>query len=331
MCLHSVASPKRLLRVMALLMLPVLAACGSKASTGGSSNRLSPSEFAFLAGYGATAQDQPVRDHAEQILDQRCMQARGFRYYTGGSGASAQNGDSPEDHSYVPGVGPTRTEALAVAERRQTGYHLFAAYAPQSPSSIPINDQYVRSLGATEQARYQRALFGPSTKMKTIHTPTGGTYTYPTSGCVAKGQVQLYGSVDAAQNVLTLPGYLLAKLGQETVADPAVVAKNDDWSRCVSRATGVSFKTPHDIIERLQREYTAQGATQAVRSREIAYAVADTRCQFRTGLAAVYAKVLRRRANQLAGPTRRLLLQTFEVEHQATARAQRTLSSAGAG
>jgi hypothetical protein len=325
---RSTASPRRLLGFVTLLMLPVLAACGSKASTGGSSNRLSPSEFAFLAGFGATAQDQPVRDRAEQILDQRCMQARGFRYYTGGPSASSQNGDTADQHSYLPGVGPTRTEALAVAERRQTGYHLYGAYAKQAPRNIPINDQYVRSLSVTQQARYARALFGSQTKMKTIHTPTGGTYTYPTSGCVARGQAQLYGSVDAAQNVLTLPGYLLAKLGQETAADPAVVAKNDDWSRCVSRATGVSFKTPHDIIERLQREYTAQGATQTVRRQEITYAVADTRCQFRTGLAAVYAKVFRRRADQLAGPTRRLLLQTFEVEHQATARAQRILSSA---
>jgi hypothetical protein len=309
-------------------MLPVLAACGSKASTGASSNRLSPSEFAFLVGYGATAQHQPVRDHAEQILDQRCMQARGFRYFTGGLSASSQNGDTADDHSYVPGVGPTRTEALAVAQRRQTGYHLYEAYAKQAPSNIPVNDQYVRSLSAAEQARYQRALFGSQTKMKTIHTPTGGTYTYPTSGCVAHGQAQLYGSVDAAQNVLTLPGYLLAKLGQDTAADSAVVAKNDDWSHCVSRATGVSFGSPHDIIQRLQREYTAQGATQAVRNQEISYAVADTRCQFRTGLAAVYGKVFRRRADQLAGSTRRLLLQSFEVEHRATARAQQILASA---
>lgn len=327
MNLQSVASPKRLLGCLALLMLPVLAACGSKASTG-SSNRLSPSEFAFLVGYGATAQDQPVRDHAEQILDQRCMQARGFRYYLSASSDSTQNGDTADDHSYVPGVGPTRTEALAVAQRRQTGYHLYAAYAKQTPGNVPINDQYVRSLSAAEQARYSRALFGSQTKMKTIHTPTGGTYTYPTTGCVARGQAQLYGSVDAAQNVLTLPGYLLAKLGQDTVADSAVVAKTDDWARCVSRATGASFKTPQDIIERLQREYTAQGATQAVRNQEISYAVADTRCQFRTGLAAAYAKVFRRRADQLAGPTRRLLLQTFEVEHRATTRAQQILASA---
>ena len=62
--LHSVASPKRLLGCLALLIVPVLAACGSKASTG-SSTRLSPAEFAFLVNYGATAQDQPIRDRAE--------------------------------------------------------------------------------------------------------------------------------------------------------------------------------------------------------------------------------------------------------------------------
>jgi hypothetical protein len=153
MNLQSIASPNRLLGCLALLMLPVLAACGSKASTGSSSNGLNPSEFAFLVGYGATAQDQPVRDHAEQILDQRCMQARGFRYYVGGPSISSQNGDSADDHSYIPGIGTTRTEALAVAHRRQTGYHLYAAYAKQASSNVPINDQYVRSLSAAEQAR----------------------------------------------------------------------------------------------------------------------------------------------------------------------------------
>jgi len=140
--LHSVASPKRLLGCLALLIVPVLAACGSKASTG-SSTRLSPAEFAFLVNYGATAQDQPIRDRAEQILDQRCMQARGFRYYPGGPSASSQNGDSLDQHPYVPGVGSTRTEALAVAQRQQTGYHLYPAYAKQAAGSIPLNDQYV--------------------------------------------------------------------------------------------------------------------------------------------------------------------------------------------
>jgi hypothetical protein len=308
--------------------MPVLAGCGSKANTNTDSDRLSSAEFAFLVGYGSTAQDEPVRSQAEQILDQRCMRARGFQYLIG-TPPSSSGGDFPEQ-SYIPGVGAARTEALAVAQRRQTGYHLFTGYAPRSSGSIPPNDLYVRSLSPAEQARYSRALFGPPTQMKTLHTPTGGTYTYPTGGCVAQGQRRLYGSPDAAQNVLVMPGYLLSKLGDETVVDPAVVAKNDDWSRCVSKATGQSFKTPKDIIERLQREYTAQGPSQEVRSREIAYAVADTRCQFRTGLAATYAKVFRRRADHLAKPTRRLLLRSLEVEHTATRRAQRIISEASA-
>ena len=258
------------------------------------------------------------------------MRALGFRYVVGPPETAAAQAPA-ENEPYLPGVGPTRTEALAVAQRKQAGYHLFAAYAPASSSSIPPNDQYVRTLSPAQQVRYSRALFGPESRQKTLHLPFGATYTFPTSGCIAKGQAELYGSAEAAQYVVVLPQSLLAQVSSATLLDRAVVAKSRNWSRCVSKATAESFKTPHDIIERLQREYATQGPTQAVRNREIAYAVADTRCQFRTGLATVYAKVFRREADQLAGRTRRLLLQTLEAEQQATARAERILSSAGAG
>jgi hypothetical protein len=259
------------------------------------------------------------------------MSRAGFRYIVDTSTTPESQGDSP-DRPYIPGVGATRTEALAVAERRQTGYHLYQAYAPASSQSVPPNDLYVRSLSPAQQARYSRALFGPQTQHKTLHLPSGGTYTYPTAGCVAKGQTELYGSPEAAQKVIVLTGDLVVQLGNATTSDPAVVAKSRAWSRCVSAATGIHFAKPHDIIARLQREYAAQpGNALAVRKHEIAYAVADTRCQFQTGLASVYARAFRQNADQLAGPTRRLLLQTLVTERGATQRAERIVSEASAG
>jgi hypothetical protein len=317
--------------VGALLAAMALAACGSTSKHTSSSQRLSSAEFSFLVGYGQTAQDQPVLSQAEQILDQRCMHKAGFRYVVDPSTGSASQEGGGQNHPYIPGVGATRTEALAVAERRQTGYHLYQAYAPSSQTT-PANDLYVRSLSPAQQARYSRVLFGPQSQHKTLHLPSGGTFTFPTLGCVAKGQTALYGSPEDAQKVIVLTGDLVVQLGNATTSDPAVAAKSRAWSKCVSAATGVHFAKPHDIIARLQREYAAQpGNALAVRKQEIAYAVADARCQFRTGLASAYAKAFRQQADQIAGPTRRLLLQTLEVERSATQRAERIVSEASAG
>lgn len=314
-CLVSVALP--------------LAVCGGAVSAGRAStvpsSRLGSAEFAFLVGFGRTARDQPLRDRAEQILDQRCMNKRGFKYIVGPAGSAARSVLLNEP--YVPGVGATRTEALAVALRRRVGYHLYAAY---HPGPVPPNDQYVRSLSPAEQARYSRALFGPQSAHQTIHEPGGGSLTFPTRGCVAQGQERLYGSPKAAQEVLTFPGDWLAQIGTRTTSDPAVVAKGEPWSRCASAAIGIHVATPDEIVQRLKRDYAREGGTRAMHRREIAYAVADARCQFRSGLAAVYATTLRRDADQLSRPTRRLLSHLLQVERTATQRARTGRRRSGA-
>jgi hypothetical protein len=90
---------------------------------------------------------------------------------------------------------------------------------------LPANDQYVRSLSPSEQARYMLALFGPHSKHQTIHQPGGGSLTFQTAGCIAKGESRLYGSAKAAQEVLVFPGDFLSLLGKRTTADRTVVAK----------------------------------------------------------------------------------------------------------
>jgi hypothetical protein len=318
----SPAGPGRGVGLISLVVaLSVPAGCGGSSGTG-RTDRLKPAEFEFLAGYGATTQGKPVRDQAEQILDRRCMNAHGFTYVE----APPSRSDAADSQPYVLGVGPAGSEALAVERRRQTGYHLFEAYRPAG-ANVPPNDRYVATLSPARRARYASALFGSPAQHKTVHTPTGGTYTYPTGGCVAAAQTELYGSPDAAVLVTTMREDLLTSVVQATERDPRIVAKQRDWSRCVSRATGESFSQPHDIVKRLRAAYDASGATPAVHRREIAYAVADTRCTFRTGLAGLYAQVLRERADALAGPTRRLLLQSLETERRATAKAERIVAA----
>jgi hypothetical protein len=299
-----------------LVALLLAAACASEASRASSRHpgHLSAAAFAFLVGYGQTAEDGRVLDRAEQILDKRCMNRLGFQYILDPSAWQA----SVDDRPYVPGIGPTRTEALAVAQRMRTGYHLYSAY---HPGKVPPNDQYVRSLSPAEQARYVRALFGPHSAYQKIHEPGGGSLSFPTKGCVAKGQRQLYGTPLTFQEVSVFPGDWLAQLGRKTTSEPAVVAKGKPWSRCVTAAIGIHFPTPDAIVERLKREYATEGATTAMHRREIAYAVADARCQFRSGLATVYARIFRQLADQLSRRTNRLLLELLDAERSATLRA----------
>jgi hypothetical protein len=312
--------------ITALAMVLVLAGCGSPASTG--SSHLTEAEFEYLAGYGASSHDQPLRDRAERIVDQRCMGSHGFKYLVSVPASGGQARSDTANQPYLPGIGTARTEELAVARRRESGYHLFGQGDAGGPG-VPANDAYVRTLSPDARARYTRALFGPSSARATIHLPTGGSIDYPTQGCVAAGQTKLYGSPTAAQNVLTLPQSLLEQVVAATQRDRAVTAKGAAWSKCVTAATGHHFATPRDIVHALQRAYAAHGRTQAVHRREIAYSVADTRCTFRTGLTAAYARVFRHEADAIAGPTRRALLRSLETEHQATARAERILASVG--
>ena len=303
-----------------LLVTLLFAVCAGAANAGrdsiGSTTQLGSAEFAFLVGYGRTARDLPLRDRAEQILDKRCMNRKGFKYVLG---PAERLSSVIANEPYVPGLGPTRTEALAVALRRRVGYHLYDSY---HPGPVPPNDQYVRSLSPADQARYSRAMFGPQSARQTIREPGGGSLSFPTKGCVAEGQKQLYGSPLAAQEVLVFPGDWLAQLGTKTTSDPAVAAKGKPWSRCISAATGIDFATPDQIVQRLKRDYATQGGTKAMHRREIAYAVADARCQFRIGLATVYATTLRRYADQLSGRTRDLLTRLLQVEHAATQQAK---------
>jgi hypothetical protein len=319
---------KIVVAIAALAMASVLAGCNSSASTGSSASHLTQAELEFLAGYGSSMQSTPLRDQATQLLIKKCMAGRGLKYITGvPSGSSGQSSDTSRQ-PYLPGLGTARNEALAVKRRQDSGYHLFSNYRTGNASSVPPNDLYVRSLGPAERDAYSRALFGRQARSKTIRLPNGATLTYPTEGCVAESQTQLYGSSGAAQRTLALPQALLEQVVAATNSDPAVTAKNSDWSKCVSAATGRSFATPDKIVAGLQREYDAHGASQAVRRREIAYSVADTRCTFRTGLAPAYASAFRRQADKVVGPTRRLLQQTLEIVRTATVRAERVVTSA---
>lgn len=313
-------------RAVLLLVTLLSAACASTASKASAASKsstspLSSAEFALLVGYGATARDQPIRDHAEQTLDRRCMRKHGFKYILDPSTWRA----NPEDRNYVPGIGTTRTERSAVALRRLTGYHLYSAKAAQ----VPANDQYVRSLSPADQARYMLAEFGPQSKYQTIHQPGGGTLSFPTAGCVARAQIRLYGSAKAAQELLVFPGDFLAQLGKQTTSDGTVVTKGKPWSRCTSAAIGIHIASVTDIVDRLKREYAANGMNATTHRREIAWAVADTRCQFRTGLAAAYAQAFHQQADQLRAPTRRLLQRLLGVEQLATRRARHVVAGRG--
>ena len=309
-----------------LLVALLLAACAGTASKSSAASKpppahLSSADFALLVDYGSTAKDQPVRNHAEQTLDKRCMNKHGFEYILDPSTWHAGSQDQP----YVPGIGATRTEVMAVVQRLRTGYHLYSDYRP---SKVPPNDQYVRSLSPAEQTRYIRALFGPQSKYQTIHEPGGGTISFPTAGCVAQGERRLYGSPKAAQELLVFPGDLQGILGNKTTVDPAVVAKGKPWSDCVTAAVGAPFATQQEIVDSLKQDYAAKGATPAIHHREIAYAVADAICQFQSGLATVYARAFHRLADQLPASTRRLLAHLLVVDHAAAQRARLTLSPA---
>jgi hypothetical protein len=246
-------SASRALLACAVTGVLALAGCSSHAaSQSTSASGITPAALDLLTRSGSYTSNEKALSLAESELIHSCMQALRFPYVV----------DTPAP----PDLG------VDLSQRGVQGYGLYAQYASsashESTSSAATkaakktNDQYIRRLPEKQATAFMRALRGTTSDLRDIRMP-GTTLTLSIRGCEP-----------------SVPQNLSATLDTRVQHDPGFSALMRKWSTCMT-AAGYHYALPADAQDQLKAAYRKQGATAALRRREIAVATADGECALR--------------------------------------------------
>ncbi|MFK0284094.1 hypothetical protein ACIQVL_27030 [Streptomyces sp. NPDC090499] len=252
------------------------------------------------------------------------MTAKGLRYVVADSGAASATAPSAQ---------------VDLRRRRSQGYGLYAQYAAAagkptqptasdaaSPGNAPSNDAYVRSLSAARAAAYMTALRGGTSDLRTFRM-ADGSLEFSVKGCEADSRRQLYGSLTTYAELAAVPQNLNATLTAPVQRDAAYLALMRRWSTCMADR-GYDYALPSDAQARLKASYERSGATPALRSQEIATAVADGTCALRLRIPSEVVAIRKRLAGSLLTARQQAAMAELATDWQrATAAAQRVVRS----
>lgn len=235
------------------------------------------------------AQDLRISD-AEQHLIARCMRKQGFRFW--------------------------EEKSLSLEESRPVGYvqddvdwarsHGYGGRIMAKEDRARLrnpNIAYRKTLSRSRQNAYDIAMDGGrDAVLLTSRTPSGGTITKQSGGCVGQVEKMLYGDPAAwfrsDATVSNLRPLYVGKLLRDKEFKSAVGA----WSRCMSKA-GHPFPDPA-AARRSAREHSAE-QTQAEEARTFAnetrIAVADATCARSVSLRSIGERREAHYVGELAG------------------------------
>ncbi|MCW2870171.1 hypothetical protein [Actinacidiphila oryziradicis] len=263
-------SASRALLACAVTGVLALAGCSSHAaSQSTTASGITPAALDLLTRSGSYTSNEKALSLAESELIHSCMQALRFPYVV----------DTPAP----PDLG------VDLSQRGVQGYGLYAQYASsathESTSSAATkaakktNDQYIRRLPEKQATAFMRALRGTTSDLRDIRMP-GTTLTLSIRGCEPAARKRLYGSMVTYAQLRSVPQNLSATLDTRVQHDPGFSALMRKWSTCMT-AAGYHYALPADAQDQLKAAYRKQGATAALRRREIAVATADGECALR--------------------------------------------------
>ena len=188
-------------------------------STGGSAQatvRLTDAEVAVLTNSGRNPGALAQINNAVEVLVQRCMKSRGFKYYPVFISAADEGG--------YPGLAGVPQAPIGLAGREANGYGFSRPmrakerpYGGQAPSR---NEKYAKTAGQ----KYFLALEGSAKDRVSFTFPGGETGSVSGGGCAGVAKRRIYGSV--LNYVLATNGSsdLTAYLLDAVTADPAFSA-----------------------------------------------------------------------------------------------------------
>jgi hypothetical protein len=296
----------------------VLAGCASaRPASPPIAARLSEAALAAVAQDGSFAADEVLLHRADEKFIGQCMAAHGQRYVS---------------QPYGPATMSSLTDDEAHPDmtwRRSAGYSLRGAFAGPVRGE---NDRLLATLSATRQAAWQRTLKGDGTKMWSMRTPSGHTFTSPTDGCVAESQRRTYGTPEDASRVLYYLQDVRLSVGEGVQADARYAAAVGRWAACM-RGQGYTYATPSAAREAISARYQRHAADPAALQRaEIGVAVADGECAAASGLTSVASRLARSRAEALPAGVRRQLNAAASARIRGIAEARKALAAPpGAG
>jgi hypothetical protein len=266
-----------------LALVLTLAGClpGQPASAPTSTPALSQTAADLIAKTGDYYAQEQALSRAETTLTNECLATAGFPLPTSPPTTVST------DEEWRPDL----------AQREKTGYGLLAEIQQTGTGAPDPVDQYVRSLPAARQQRYQLDLFGPATSAASL-VLGGKRITYSTQGCVADARTRIYGSDLTATRVFYLPQMYYIGLLTKVETEPAYLRAMREWSTCMGES-GYHYTDSHDAKTQLIARYRSNPDARADQRLEIAVAVADARCATRIGLPATTEALLRKGAASL--------------------------------
>ncbi|MHB1834345.1 MAG: hypothetical protein ACYCXW_05210 [Solirubrobacteraceae bacterium] len=208
----------------------------------------------------------------------------------------------------------------------------------EHPIGNAAGGTYVKSPHGIKQPKlsphemaYRMALAGPKGDNGRFTVAGVAQHGYTTEGCLAEASRALYGSRLLAVQAGYLPEDLNLVVAHDVRSDPSFITATRRWSACMEQATGGRSSEPYNVAnELLAHEARANGPVSPVeRAQEVRVAVADARCQYRSGLIRTSVALRRRFAAHLAGPYEGLLVSILEARARASRKAQAILASAG--
>ena len=257
----------------------------------GPAQTLSASQYAFAVGGDAsirTSETQKtsglVLGAADQILRERCMRSRGFRYVqdpapTTDPLPSVTGYPSTFYPNPLPSAYP---EATLLAFRERQGFGL----PPNSHVDTDPDDRYLKTLSPTRRKAWLKAWMGQN-------------------GCYGAAEVQLFGSRRAANLEQQVPALIYNYLNTVVYTPKGAIDTSHAttanaaaaWSRCMRASTGRAWPDENAVVSAVSGP--AADRTHASARR---LTVADTKCAYSTGQAQAFAAAFRQAATHL--PTR---------------------------
>ncbi|MDH6213249.1 hypothetical protein [Streptomyces pseudovenezuelae] len=231
-----------------------LTACGTSATdSDGADVQLTGVELDLLTRSGSFSRTNLDLANAESERISACMTAKGFRY-------RAQVSD--------PAAETDEERTLNMHDRRTRGYGLASQYGSGSDK---------KAVDAEVSDAYIKALRGSATDFREMRFGGGQNITFSARGCEAKSRTSLYGSLDDWVSIAYFPQNLNSGLSSRVEKSPTYRRAMNDWRTCM-RGKGYTYASPDTAYDQLKAAYRKQGATTALRQREVAVAVADGDC-----------------------------------------------------
>ena len=222
--------------------------------------RLKAAEIAVLTNSGDQPRDTAETSNAFEVLVQRCMQSKGFKYYPSFKTAADERG--------FPGLAGVPQAPIGLAAREANGYGFHPGGAGQGLSR---EEKYADSAGR----KYVLALDG-SGKDREPFTLFGERGSISTGGCRGHSERRLYRSAINYLLATTGSSLLTDALLNAVTADPAFTAVVGRWSSCMA-GRGFAYSSPENLWNslagRLDRKHTP-----ALRNLEIKVSLADYKC-----------------------------------------------------